>query len=173
MILGYKQAITDGYDLVVKLDGDGQMDPRLLPQLVAPILNGAADYAKGNRFCSLKSILSIPPARLFGNIALSCVTIAGTGYFHLFDTVNGYTAISAEALKKMALQKISKGYYFETDILFALRSLNCVVADIAMPSIYCGEESNLKIHQVIPEFLIGNFCNLYKRCLTKIRRQKE
>jgi dolichol-phosphate mannosyltransferase len=173
MILGYKQAIADGYDIVVKLDGDGQMNPHLIPQLIAPILLGEADYTKGNRFGSLKSILSIPPTRLLGNIALSSATVIGTGYLHLFDTVNGYTAISVKTLKRMSLQKISKTYYFETDVLFALRTLNCVVADIAMPSIYSDENSSLKILQVIPEFLVGNFCNVYNRFLTKFCRQKE
>jgi dolichol-phosphate mannosyltransferase len=173
MILGYKQAIADGYDLVVKLDGDGQMDPHLISELVAPILNGSADYTKGNRFCNLNSVLSIPPARLLGNIALSSVTVIGTGYFHLFDTVNGFTAISAKSLKKMALQNISKGYYFETDMLFALSNLNCVVADIRMPSIYRDEKSNLKIYRAIPEFLIGNFRNVYARLRNKFGRHKE
>ena len=42
-LTGYRQAIADGMDIVVKLDGDGQMDPALLPELVAPILRGEAD----------------------------------------------------------------------------------------------------------------------------------
>ena len=56
MITGYRQAIRDGADIIVKLDGDGQMDPRDIRRLVAPILRHEADYVKGNRFFRLESL---------------------------------------------------------------------------------------------------------------------
>src|SRR5262249_22643411 len=50
VMAGYKAAIAGGVDIIVKIDGDGQMDPSLLPQFIAPIVIGQADYTKGNRF---------------------------------------------------------------------------------------------------------------------------
>ena len=53
---GYQAAIADGVHVIVKIDGDGQMDPKLIPYFVAPILRGEADYSKGNRFFDLEKI---------------------------------------------------------------------------------------------------------------------
>ena len=50
VVSGYRQAIADGYDIAVKVDGDGQMDPALIHVFVKPLEDGACDYAKGNRF---------------------------------------------------------------------------------------------------------------------------
>ena len=49
---GMMAALADGVDILVKLDGDGQMDPAFIPRLVDPIVRGQADYTKGNRLRS-------------------------------------------------------------------------------------------------------------------------
>jgi len=54
-----------------KVDGDGQMDPRFIPDFVAPILTGDAGYTKGNRFFDLEEIRAMAKIRLFGYAALS------------------------------------------------------------------------------------------------------
>src|SRR3990167_585640 len=120
VMAGYRAAMLEHATLIVKLDGDGQMDPSLIPQLVAPILRGDADYTKGNRFFNLEKIRSMPTLRLFGNALLSLITKLSTGYWDLFDPTNGYTAIHAAVAKHLPLEKISQGYFFESDILFRL-----------------------------------------------------
>lgn len=62
---GYRQAIEDGMEIVVKIDGDGQMDPQLIPLFTRPIMAGEADYSKGNRFYDLEKIRSMPAIRIF------------------------------------------------------------------------------------------------------------
>jgi len=52
-LTGYRAALESGAEVIVKLDGDGQMDARRIPRLVQPILDGEADYVKGNRFFDL------------------------------------------------------------------------------------------------------------------------
>lgn len=89
VMAGYKASIADGVDIIVKVDGDGQMDPRLIPDLVAPIVAGEADYTKGNRFFNLEEIRAMPKLRLFGNAALSFMTKLSSGYWDLFDPTNG------------------------------------------------------------------------------------
>ena len=160
---GYKAAIIDGADIIVKIDGDGQMDPTLIPSFVAPILAGEADYTKGNRFFDLEEIRAMPKARLFGNAVLSFMTKLSSGYWDLFDPTNGFTAIHADVARHLPFEKISRRYFFETDILFRLNTLRAVVVDVPMDAQYGDEVSNLKISKIIGEFLVKHARNFAKR----------
>lgn len=163
VITGYLAAIDDGMEVIVKLDGDGQMDPRLMPGFISPILEGEADYTKGNRFYYLEALGAMPKMRLLGNAALSFLTKISSGYWDLFDPTNGYTAIHREVARQLPLDKISRRYFFESDMLFRLNTLRAVVMDIPMNAKYGDEVSNLKISRVIGEFLVKHFINLMKR----------
>ncbi|MFD2366673.1 glycosyltransferase family 2 protein [Pseudoduganella sp. GCM10020061] len=163
VMTGYAAAIADGMKVIVKVDGDGQMNPSLIPAFAAPILNGEADYTKGNRFYDLEQIGSMPPMRLFGNAVLSLMTKLSSGYWNLFDPTNGYTAIHAEVAKRLPFNKISRRYFFETDILFRLNTLNAAVCDVPMDAVYADEESNLKISKIVTEFLAKHTRNFLKR----------
>lgn len=163
VMTGYQAALNDGMDIIVKVDGDGQMDPALIPLFVAPIARGQADYTKGNRFYDLKHIGQMPVIRLLGNAVLSFMSKLSTGYWHLFDTTNGFTAIHAKVAKRMAFDKVSSRYFFETDMLFRLNTIRAVVVDIPMDASYGTETSNLKVRQVLGEFLAKHLRNFGKR----------
>ena len=163
VMTGYQAAIAEGADVIVKVDGDGQMDPSLIPYFVEPILCGEADYAKGNRFYDLEEIHTMPPVRLFGNAVLSLITKLSSGYWDLFDPTNGYTAIHADVVRHLPLGKISPRYFFETDMLFRLNTLRAVVIDIQIDAKYGNEVSNLKISKIIGEFLVKHVRNFVKR----------
>ena len=163
VMTGYRAAIADGITVIVKVDGDGQMDPALIPQFAAPILQGEADYAKGNRFFDLEQIGAMPPLRLFGNAVLSLMTKLSSGYWDLFDPTNGYTAIHSDAARHLPFGKISRRYFFETDMLFRLNTLQAVVADVPMDASYGDEVSNLKISKIVTEFLAKHARNFCKR----------
>ncbi|MFC0253440.1 glycosyltransferase family 2 protein [Massilia consociata] len=163
VMTGYRAAIADGAKVMVKLDGDGQMDGSLIPAFVAPILAGEADYTKGNRFFNLERISSMPPLRLFGNAVLSLMTKLSSGYWDLFDPTNGYTAIHADAARFLPFDKISKRYFFESDMLFRLNILGAVVTDVPMDAVYGDEVSNLKISKVVTEFFAKHVRNFGKR----------
>lgn len=163
VMTGYREAIADNMSIVVKIDGDDQMDAGLIPNFVFPIAIGKADYTKGNRFFELENIMSMPKIRIFGNAALSFMTKASSGYWDVFDPTNGYTAIHVEALRRLPLQKISTNYFFESDMLFRLNILRAVVLDIPMKAKYADEISSLKISNVIGSFLISNIRNFAKR----------
>lgn len=160
---GYTQAVADGMEVVVKIDGDGQMDPQLIAQFVKPILNGDADYTKGNRFYNLEKIRSMPGIRLFGNAVLSMIAKFSTGYWNLFDVTNGYTAIHVKLINHLPLQKISNRYFFETDMLFRLNIIRACVMDIPMNAVYADEKSNLKIKDIFLEFTAKHIKNSVKR----------
>ena len=118
VMTGYNAAIEDGMDVLVKIDSDGQMDPTLIMDFVIPIVNGETDYTKGNRFFDLEKVRAMPTARLFGNAVLSLMCKLSSGYWNLFDPTNGYTAIHADVARHLPFNKISRRYFFETDMLF-------------------------------------------------------
>ena len=163
VMAGYRAALGAGADIVVKMDGDGQMDPLALPQLVAPILAGHADYAKGNRFYDLAQIGRMPRLRIVGNAMLSFLTKISSGYWDLFDPTNGYTAIHARVLARLPLGKISRRYFFETDMLFRLNIMRAVVADVPMDAKYGTETSNLRISRILFDFAAKHVRNTFKR----------
>lgn len=163
VLTGYARAIDDGAEVIVKIDGDGQMDPALLPAFVAPILRGEADYTKGNRFYDLGQIGRMPALRIFGNAVLSFMAKFSTGYWDLFDPTNGYTAIHAEAARLLPHERISKRYFFETDLLFRLNTFRAVVVDVPMDARYGDEVSNLRVSRILGEFLFKHARNFAKR----------
>ncbi|WP_312981213.1 glycosyltransferase [Atlantibacter sp.] len=163
VITGYQAAIKDDIDIVIKIDGDGQMDPTLIMDFVRPIIDGEADYTKGNRFFNLEKIKVMPKIRLFGNAVLSLITKLSSGYWNLFDPTNGFTAVHTSVIKNLPLNKLSKRYFFETDMLFRLNILRAVVIDIPMDAKYGDEVSNLKISKILKEFTIKHICNFSKR----------
>ncbi len=161
MVTGYRAALADRMDIVVKLDSDGQMDPALIPRFIHPILEGKADYTKGNRFFRLEDLRSMPKLRLAGNAILSFMNKLSSGYWQIFDPNNGYTALHAKVLAMLPLDKIHKGYFFESDMLFRLNTVRAMVVDIPIPAVYENETSNLKIRKEIFVFAFkhaGNFC---------------
>lgn len=163
VMTGYKSAIEDGMEILVKIDSDGQMDPSLILDFVEPIFSGEADYTKGNRFFDLEKITEMPVIRLFGNAVLSLMCKLSSGYWNLFDPTNGYTAIHADVARRLPFEKISQRYFFETDILFRLNTLRAVVVDIPMDAKYGDEVSNLKISKIVGEFMVKHARNFFKR----------
>lgn len=163
MATGYQQAIVDGADILVKVDGDGQMDPTLAPALVQPILDGEADYVKGNRFFSPETVAGMPPLRLVGNAGLSFLTKLSTGYWDLFDPTNGFTALHAQVAAELPLERLHPRYFFESDVLFRLGVLRARVVELPLAAVYRGEQSNLSEWHALMTFPGLHLRNLVKR----------
>ena len=105
ILTGHAEALALDADVSVVMAGDAQMDPDHLPALLDPIASGDAQFTKGNRFHGRGSFAGMPTHRIVGNIALSFLTKAASGYWNLFDPLNGYTAISREALQRLDLKQ--------------------------------------------------------------------
>ncbi len=163
MLTGYAAALRFGADIVVKMDGDDQMDPRQLPYLLAPILQGEADYTKGNRFIHSQALDSMPRIRCWGNLGLTFLTKMASGYWNIFDPTNGYTAIHSRTLSLINPESIAKRYFFEISLLLDLRRLNAVVQDVAMPARYGGEKSSLSLGRVLAHFPCRLAAGLFHR----------
>lgn len=162
-VTGYRQALADGMAVVVKIDGDGQMDPALLPHFVQPLLAGTADYAKGNRFYHLESLQAMPRGRLVGNAILTFLSKISSGYWNLFDPTNGYTAVHTSVLREIGLDKLRQDFFFESDMLFRLNILRAHVVDIPMRAVYGGQSSSLRIRKVVLPFIRLHLRNAAKR----------
>ena len=167
VITGYKKALELNSDIVIKIDGDGQMDVNYMQKLIQPILDGKADYTKGNRFTDFKALRAMPKVRLFGNSGLSFLVKAASGYWNLMDPTNGYTAINKHALEELDLDNIAKRYFFESDMLINLNIENAVVVDVEIPAKYGDEESSLSITKTLVGFPPKLFKGLCKRIFLK------
>ncbi len=165
---GFAELLKVGIDIAVKLDGDGQMDPERMVDLVEPIASGHTDYAKGNRFLHAKELREMPLVRKLGSIALTFLTKFASGYWHVFDPQNGYLAISGEYLSSLDLSRMnSRRYFFENEMLIQLNVLGARVKDAAMPARYADEVSSMRISRVLfyfPYFLMhGFFFRMFNR----------
>ena len=163
VISGYLAALEAGSEIIVKLDADGQMDPKQIPDLIEPIINGKADYTKGNRFANLAGLEQMPGIRVLGNGALSLLSKFSTGYWNITDPTNGFTAIHRDVLRLIPLEMISKRFFFESDMLFRLSIVRAVVWDVAMDAKYGDEKSNLSVFKALLEFPVKHFTRFHKR----------
>jgi glycosyltransferase involved in cell wall biosynthesis len=167
MKTGFQKALELGAQIVVKIDGDDQMDLAYLPDLLLPLIEGRADYAKGNRFRDFQALQQMPFIRRVGNMGLGFLTKAATGYWNLFDPNNGFLAIRANVLAQLPLDRIDRGFFFETSMLANLYMIGAVVTDIPMPARYRGEVSNLSIRRVLFEFPLKLIQTFLRRILVK------
>jgi glycosyltransferase involved in cell wall biosynthesis len=166
-VLGYRKAMDLGAEVIVKMDGDGQMAPEYLSDLLDPIVTDGYQYAKGNRFLAGESLAAMPRHRVFGNVGLTFMTKLASGYWHIFDPLNGYTAISTVALRKIDLDRVHQGYFFESDMLYQLNLHGFRARDVAVPAHYGDEESGLNPFRVGLTFPLLLFQMFFKRIYQK------
>jgi dolichol-phosphate mannosyltransferase len=160
---GYSMALDDNQDLIVRIDGDGQMDLNYLANLINPLVTGEASFAKGNRFFDSEEISRMPKRRIFGNVGLSFMSKFSTGYWEVFDPNNGFYAMTSKTLKQLPLEKIDNRYFFESDQLFRLGLNRTKIIDVPIPANYGAEVSNLNILQAFFEFSFKHIRNFVKR----------
>jgi glycosyltransferase involved in cell wall biosynthesis len=167
MVLGYRRAIELGNDIAVKMDGDGQMPAEYLPKLLDAIIEDDYDYAKGNRFLTGESIKVMPTHRMLGNIVLTFMTKMASGYWHVFDPQNGYTAIKSSVLGTIDLDRIKRDYFFENDMLIQLNFQRYRVKDVAIPARYGEEESEINVLKVGVTFPLRLLRKFFDRIVQK------
>ncbi|MFZ6036595.1 MAG: glycosyltransferase family 2 protein [Patescibacteria group bacterium] len=150
IVTGYELGISAGDDVLAVMAGDAQMDPAELATVVQPVIDGAADYVKGNRFHYGTAWEVMPRYRFIGNAILSLLTKIASGYWKLSDFQTGYTAISREAARTIPLRKLYRRYGFPNDLLVKLNVLNARVHEVPIKPIYQGEKSGIRIAHVVP-----------------------
>jgi glycosyltransferase involved in cell wall biosynthesis len=163
MKAGYLWGLEQDFVVFVKVDGDGQMDPALIPDLIYPIQQDSADFSKGNRFNSPRLVHQMPKLRLVGNGFLSLFSKISSGYWSVNDPTNGFIAISRSALERLEVERLSNSYFFESDLLFRLSIIKGRITEFPMTAKYGEEKSNLKISRVVFTFPFLHLKNFLKR----------
>lgn len=141
---GYIESLKKNVDIAAVMAGDNQMDPAFLPDLLEPIVKGEAEYTKGNRLLNKEYRKGMSTWRYFGNVLLTYLTKIASGYWHITDSQNGYTAISQKALKTIPLEKIFTYYGYCNDLLIKLNVYDFNVIDVPIPARYGTEKSKIK-----------------------------
>lgn len=163
IITAHKRAMELGADVNVVMAGDAQMDPDHLPSLLDAVTSGGYGFAKANRFFREDSYSGMPAYRIFGNIVLSFMTKFASGYWHLFDPQNGYTAVRTSILANIPLDAISERYSFENDLLIRLNVAGVPATDVPIPAVYGNEVSSIRLSKVVPELIALLFKGFWHR----------
>lgn len=163
VINGFNYAYQCGFDILIKMDGDGQMDPKYLPDLIQPIINDGFDFSKGNRFSKRKTISEMPSIRRFGNLCLSFMLKMASGYWKIFDPTNGYFAITSEGWEQLMQNRLAPRYFFESSLLIEMGIAKLRICDVPMDASYGNETSHLSIRRTIFEFPIKIMIGLLRR----------
>jgi glycosyltransferase involved in cell wall biosynthesis len=171
IVSGYKMALMDRIDIAAVVAGDGQMDPQYLPNLLDPIIEGRAEYTKGNRLFGSDFRVGMTAWRYFGNLVLTYLNKIASGYWDVADPQNGYTAITARALSVLDLDRIYPRYAFENDMLVKLNVHNVTVLNVPIPARYGEEESKIRYGNFILKtsaFFLRAFCwRIWKKYLSR------
>lgn len=152
MRTGFAACLERGLDAVVKLDGDGQMDPALISLLVEPLAAGTADFVKGNRYASRRTLAGMPLKRAIGNAGLALLVKMASGYWDQLDPANGYIALRTHLLREIGLERLADDFYFESGLMVELGTHRAVVKSLPIPAVYGTEHSDLSEWRVLRTF---------------------
>lgn len=144
---GYERALAHDADVVAVMVADAQMDPADLPDVLAPVVEGRADYSKGDRL-SHGDRSKMPTIRRLGTALLARITGAVAGQPDLRDSQCGYTAISASMLRQLPLDELYPSYGYPNDLLLRLAERDARIAQPRVRPVYADEISGLKITSV-------------------------
>lgn len=149
IVTGYSRSIADNMDITAVMAGDNQMDPLELHRLLDPIVDGEADYAKGNRLRSRDTAKGMSNWRYFGNNILTYLTRIAAGNSKIGDPQNGYTAISNDVFRTIKPESIFTWYGYCNDMLVKLSTFGFTIRDVDIPARYGRERSGISYPKYI------------------------
>ena len=163
MTAGFREALRRGCDIVVKLDGDGQMDSSRIVEMVQALESGDYDFAKGNRFYDKFALRKMPLIRKIGNFGMSFLVKVSSGYWQISDPTNGFIAINRETLQRLDMSWIAPRFFFESSLICELYYTGARIKEISMPAIYGEEKSNLSVIKSLLTFPPKLFVRWWRR----------
>lgn len=152
MISGFQESVKQNHEVVIKIDGDGQMNSNYFEKMLTTVFEGEYNFVKGNRFFDRKMLRKMPAIRRIGNIGMGFLIKMASGYWNIFDPTNGFFCIHTSLLKRIDFERLSKRFFFESSLLIELYYTGAKIKDIAMPAIYAEEKSNLSIGRTLFTF---------------------
>ena len=152
MVTGFQEAVKQNCEVVIKIDGDGQMDISYFEKMLSALFEEKYNFVKGNRFFDRKMLRKMPAIRRIGNIGMGFLIKMASGYWNIFDPTNGFFCIHTSALQRIDFERLSKRFFFESSLLIELYYTGAKIKDIAMPAIYAEEKSNLSVWKTLFTF---------------------
>ncbi len=150
IIDGYRASLETDVEITAVMDGDNQMHPDDLPNLLDSLIEEKNDYAKGNRLLH-QDIRSMPFYRFLGTSLLTILTKFATGYYALMDPQCAFTAIKNSALRQIPIQEMTRGYGYNAEVLCMLNIQNYSVTNVEVRPVYGEEKSKIKLWKYIPK----------------------
>jgi glycosyltransferase involved in cell wall biosynthesis len=142
----YLHALQEGADVVVMLHPDGQYEPKLIPELVQPILRGEADLVLGSRLAvpGMARAGGMPLYKYVANRFLTTLENAVMGT-NLTDLHTGYRAYSREFLLTVPFLRNSLDFAFDSEILLQAAHFGFRIEEVPARSIYFADASSISL----------------------------
>lgn len=131
---GFAEALRKGAEIIVTLDADGQHDPREIPKIIQPVLDGRADLVVGRR----EGALMFFSRRLSNTLCSSMLTLFG---LELYDTQCGFRAYSRQAVLLLLQRSKKEGYIAETEFLVEAKKFDLEILDVPIRTIQPSKSS--------------------------------
>ena len=163
---GFRYAFENGYDIAVRVDGDGQHDPAQLAAVLAPVLHGDADIAVGSRFAGdTDGYRSSAPRRLGIRILAGVVSrIAGQ---RVTDTTSGFQALNRRGIALFARDYPHDYPEVEATVMVFRHKLRLVEVPVAMRERGGGRSSITTLRSVyyMVKVLLALFVGLFRKAV--------
>ena len=170
-MLGFKKALKKNYNIIFKIDGDGQHNPADISKFLKVFKNNNFNFCKGTRFGNKINKKKIPKIRLFGNILLTYMSRVTCANHEITDVVNGFLCIRAQLLRKLNFKKISNDFFFEEDLLFNISFFEKNIKEVNIKTIYNNKSSLSPIKTILP-FLLKHFRNYIFRVMYRYEKDR-
>jgi 2-polyprenyl-3-methyl-5-hydroxy-6-metoxy-1,4-benzoquinol methylase len=162
--VGYTYAITEGFDFVAMVHGDGQYAPEELPRLLEPLRAGEADAVFGSRMMRPGSALrgGMPLYKYVGNRILTMMQnrVLGT---HFTEFHSGYRIYSVRALQQIHYRLNANGFHFDTEIIIQLLNAGMRISELEIPTYYGDEISRVNGMSYAWHVTTTTFANAFHR----------
>lgn len=139
----YWEALKRKQDIVVMIHPDYQYDPKLLPDLVKPIIDGRFDIMLGSRIRTREEALvgGMPWWKYLGNRFLTVLENMILG-LNLSEYHTGFRAYRRRVLQVVPFGRFSNDFVFDQQILIASVVNGFKIGEIPVPVRYLPEASS-------------------------------
>ncbi len=148
----YRTALDSGAGVMVMVHPDYQYDPRIIPQLIEPILQGRADAVFGSRMMKGGALEGgMPLWKHNANILLTAFENVMLGTY-LTEYHSGFRAYSAKLLNTVRFEENSDNFIFDTEIIVQTLVNGFRIEEVPIQTRYFDEASSIRLW---PSILYG------------------
>jgi hypothetical protein len=171
---GFRYALDHGFDLAVRLDGDGQHDAGQLPKVIEPILAGDADIVVGSRFAARDGHYKGPLARRFG-IRLFAAIVSMLVRQRVTDTTSGFQALNRRGIALFAADYPHDYPEVEATVMVHRHRLRLREVPVVMRERSTGSSSitTLRSAYYIAKVSLALFVGLFRRSVTPLEEDTQ